>query len=89
MKVCTIAGDLAQVMQNCRDKQQPLPESVIVKWTAETCRALAYLHGQLNILHRDVKPVSLNDSFAMICCVVSPSISVSWACHRADQSIAL
>jgi serine/threonine protein kinase len=43
-----------------RNRQRPLPELDVLRWTAPICDALAYLHiQQPPIIHRDVKPANI------------------------------
>ncbi|MBN1976261.1 MAG: serine/threonine protein kinase [Anaerolineae bacterium] len=47
-------------LQQMLDRRGPLPEGEVLPWIAQTCDALAYLHGQPQpIIHRDVKPANI------------------------------
>lgn len=36
-------------------KNGPIPEALSCYWFTQTCRALCYIHEELNIAHRDIK----------------------------------
>jgi hypothetical protein len=47
-------------LQQMLDRRGPLPEDEVLPWIAQTCDALAYLHGQSQpVIHRDVKPANI------------------------------
>jgi serine/threonine protein kinase len=47
-------------LQQMLDRRGPLPEDEVLPWVAQTCDALAYLHGQPQpVIHRDVKPANI------------------------------
>ncbi|XP_034302710.2 serine/threonine kinase-like domain-containing protein STKLD1 isoform X2 [Magallana gigas] len=47
-------GHLGNVVQNARDKKQPIPEETIKKYIGQLMEALVYSHNK-NILHRDLR----------------------------------
>jgi serine/threonine protein kinase len=49
--------DLQQLVQQARREGRFLDEREVLRWMAQLCDALAYLHGQdPPVLHRDIKP---------------------------------
>lgn len=48
-------GDLANVLESHRYRNEYLPESQVLTWFAQMSLALNYLHCK-HILHRDIKP---------------------------------
>lgn len=52
--------DLQQVVAEARREGRFLDESEVLRWMAQLCDALTYLHGQSpSVLHRDVKPANI------------------------------
>lgn len=51
-------GDVDQRIKTAVRSRRSFPEQTVLRWTGQTCSALAYIHS-LGILHRDVKPTNL------------------------------
>jgi serine/threonine-protein kinase len=56
-----VAGrDLREVLNEARSEGRMLEERQVLKWAAQLCDALSYLHAQEPpVLHRDIKPANI------------------------------
>ena len=51
-----IHGDLMKQLQTQKEKKEPLPEEIIFSITKDILSALTYLHSNVGVAHRDIKP---------------------------------
>ena len=58
MNLSRLGGDLAQFINQVKNRQEKIPELIIKMWFGQLCKALKYIHAK-NIIHRDVKPSNI------------------------------
>jgi len=52
--------DLRELIEQARERDEPLDERQVLRWADQLCDALAYLHSQdPPIVHRDIKPSNI------------------------------
>eukprot|EP00961_Rhodomonas_salina_P013990 187466-Rhodomonas_salina.1 len=51
-------GDLAHAIGDCKQRNQPIPQHVVVRWLKDMFSGLAFLHKQ-KLMHRDLKGMNI------------------------------